>query len=87
MPATTISAVWESFEVFENKSFKCKVDNCGFHFNPPLRSTTAMRHLSRQHPDVHSIVFFMDQARKKGRKKQEKRLVVVMNFIIKKRTF
>ncbi|KAH7705344.1 hypothetical protein AAVH_27445 [Aphelenchoides avenae] len=71
MPATIINAVWEHFDVFEDKSFTCKVDNCGQHFNPPLRSTTAMRHLSRKHPDVHIIVFFTEQARKNGVKKEE----------------
>lgn len=30
-----------------------------------------MRHLSRKHPDVHIIVFFMEQARKGGMKEEE----------------
>ncbi|KAH7728472.1 hypothetical protein AAVH_03783 [Aphelenchoides avenae] len=71
MPATIINCVWEHFDVFDDKSFTCNVDDCGQHFNPPLRSTTAMRHLARKHPDVHIIVFFMEQARKQGTKTEE----------------
>ncbi|KAH7710085.1 hypothetical protein AAVH_22632 [Aphelenchoides avenae] len=72
MPATPISAVWEHFQVFADKSSICKVDNCDLHFNPPLRSTTAKRHLRRKHPQVYEKVIEKEVERKAGQKEDEK---------------